>query len=232
MDNIDVSSTANLYKSLAQAAPEIKQCVDACNFIAESTRQQNNFGSVSVTLTFKLYLPVQLFTILIMFWMCLFIPHFPVYHFLSCYLNCIILYNLLFPNEGNWKLGSDWEDDWQGVFLGCLSPLHHRYSGDLLNRTLQPGTWISISWAEQKISPELKKQQRFSLMKPFQGSVSLTLSMRLGNLAHWVRCSDSGLGCFNNSYLTWNLSVFIITAQTYLREHLSGSWGLSFKLVT
>uniref|UniRef100_A0A3B4UD81 Acetylcholine receptor subunit epsilon n=1 Tax=Seriola dumerili TaxID=41447 RepID=A0A3B4UD81_SERDU len=37
--------TANLYKSLAQAAPEIKQCVDACNFIAESTRQQNNIGS-------------------------------------------------------------------------------------------------------------------------------------------------------------------------------------------
>lgn len=50
VDNIDVSSTANLYKSLAQAAPEIKQCVDACNFIAESTRQQNNIGSVSITL--------------------------------------------------------------------------------------------------------------------------------------------------------------------------------------
>lgn len=49
VNNIDVSSTANLYKSLAQAAPEIKQCVDACNFIAESTRQQNNIGSVSVT---------------------------------------------------------------------------------------------------------------------------------------------------------------------------------------
>lgn len=45
VDNIDVSSTANLYKSLAQAAPGIKQCVDACNFIAESTRQQNTIGS-------------------------------------------------------------------------------------------------------------------------------------------------------------------------------------------
>uniref|UniRef100_A0A8C6PP18 Cholinergic receptor, nicotinic, epsilon n=1 Tax=Nothobranchius furzeri TaxID=105023 RepID=A0A8C6PP18_NOTFU len=45
VNNIDVSSTANLYKSLAQAAPEIKQCVDACNFIAESTRQQNDTGS-------------------------------------------------------------------------------------------------------------------------------------------------------------------------------------------
>lgn len=52
VDNIDVSSTANLYKSLAQAAPEIKQCVDACNFIAESTRQQNDIGSVSVALNF------------------------------------------------------------------------------------------------------------------------------------------------------------------------------------
>lgn len=50
MDSIDVSSTANLYKSLAQAAPEIKQCVDACNFIADSTRQQNTIGSVSVSL--------------------------------------------------------------------------------------------------------------------------------------------------------------------------------------
>uniref|UniRef100_A0A3B3ZFM8 Uncharacterized protein n=1 Tax=Periophthalmus magnuspinnatus TaxID=409849 RepID=A0A3B3ZFM8_9GOBI len=45
VENMDVSSTANLYKSLAQAAPEIKQCVDACNFIAESTRQQNTIGS-------------------------------------------------------------------------------------------------------------------------------------------------------------------------------------------
>uniref|UniRef100_A0A8C9WDT0 Acetylcholine receptor subunit epsilon n=1 Tax=Scleropages formosus TaxID=113540 RepID=A0A8C9WDT0_SCLFO len=35
----------NLYKSLAQAAPEIKECVDACNFIADRTRQQNDTGS-------------------------------------------------------------------------------------------------------------------------------------------------------------------------------------------
>lgn len=48
VNNVDVSSTANLYKSLAQAAPDIKQCVDACNFIAESTRQQNTIGSVSI----------------------------------------------------------------------------------------------------------------------------------------------------------------------------------------
>lgn len=47
VDNMDVTSTANLYKSLAQAAPEIKQCVDACNFIADSKRQQNTIGSVS-----------------------------------------------------------------------------------------------------------------------------------------------------------------------------------------
>uniref|UniRef100_A0AAY4EM77 Cholinergic receptor, nicotinic, epsilon n=1 Tax=Denticeps clupeoides TaxID=299321 RepID=A0AAY4EM77_9TELE len=45
VDGIDVSSTATLYKSLARAAPEIKECVDACNFIAESMRQQNDIGS-------------------------------------------------------------------------------------------------------------------------------------------------------------------------------------------
>lgn len=43
-----MSTTARLYKSLAQAAPEIKECVDACNFIAESTKEQNDIGSVSV----------------------------------------------------------------------------------------------------------------------------------------------------------------------------------------
>ncbi|KAJ8347695.1 hypothetical protein SKAU_G00262840 [Synaphobranchus kaupii] len=45
VDGIDISTTASLYKSLAQAAPEIKECVDACNFIAESTKQQNDIGS-------------------------------------------------------------------------------------------------------------------------------------------------------------------------------------------
>uniref|UniRef100_A0A9J8CP82 Neurotransmitter-gated ion-channel transmembrane domain-containing protein n=1 Tax=Cyprinus carpio carpio TaxID=630221 RepID=A0A9J8CP82_CYPCA len=47
LDEIDVSSTANLYQSLAKTAPEIKDFVDACNFIAESTKQQNYIGSVS-----------------------------------------------------------------------------------------------------------------------------------------------------------------------------------------
>lgn len=45
VDTIDISSTASLYKSLAHSAPEIKECVDACNIIAESTRQQNDIGS-------------------------------------------------------------------------------------------------------------------------------------------------------------------------------------------
>ncbi|KTG05883.1 hypothetical protein cypCar_00018875 [Cyprinus carpio] len=45
VDEIDVSSTANLYQSLAKTAPEIKDFVDACNFIAESTKQQNYIGS-------------------------------------------------------------------------------------------------------------------------------------------------------------------------------------------
>ncbi|XP_064879433.1 acetylcholine receptor subunit gamma-like [Oncorhynchus nerka] len=40
-----MSTTAILYKSLAQAAPEIKEYVDACNFIAESTKQANDIGS-------------------------------------------------------------------------------------------------------------------------------------------------------------------------------------------
>uniref|UniRef100_A0A4W5RSV8 Acetylcholine receptor subunit epsilon n=1 Tax=Hucho hucho TaxID=62062 RepID=A0A4W5RSV8_9TELE len=40
-----IRDTASLYKSLAQAAPEIKECVDACNFIAESTKQANYIGS-------------------------------------------------------------------------------------------------------------------------------------------------------------------------------------------
>uniref|UniRef100_A0A8C7KZ27 Cholinergic receptor, nicotinic, epsilon n=1 Tax=Oncorhynchus kisutch TaxID=8019 RepID=A0A8C7KZ27_ONCKI len=38
-------TTASLYKSLAQAAPEIKEYVDACTFIAESTKQANDIGS-------------------------------------------------------------------------------------------------------------------------------------------------------------------------------------------
>ncbi|XP_069042860.1 acetylcholine receptor subunit epsilon isoform X1 [Lepisosteus oculatus] len=44
-DGIDVGTTASLYKSLAHCAPEIKECVDACNFIAQSTREQNDIGS-------------------------------------------------------------------------------------------------------------------------------------------------------------------------------------------
>ncbi|KAJ7996024.1 hypothetical protein DPEC_G00232790 [Dallia pectoralis] len=45
VDGIDVSTTTSLYKSLAQAAPEIKECVDACNCIAETTKQSNDIGS-------------------------------------------------------------------------------------------------------------------------------------------------------------------------------------------
>ncbi|XP_053219105.1 acetylcholine receptor subunit epsilon isoform X2 [Podarcis raffonei] len=38
---LDVGGTSTLYKNLASLAPEIKGCVDACNFIAESTREQS-----------------------------------------------------------------------------------------------------------------------------------------------------------------------------------------------
>ncbi|KAL8176982.1 UNVERIFIED_CONTAM: hypothetical protein K2H54_040583 [Gekko kuhli] len=37
----EVQMTSNLYKNLANVAPEIKECVDACNFIKESTKDQN-----------------------------------------------------------------------------------------------------------------------------------------------------------------------------------------------
>ncbi|XP_066467062.1 acetylcholine receptor subunit epsilon [Tiliqua scincoides] len=37
----DVGVTSTLYKNLGSLAPEIKECVDACNFIAESTKDQS-----------------------------------------------------------------------------------------------------------------------------------------------------------------------------------------------
>ncbi|XP_075433805.1 LOW QUALITY PROTEIN: acetylcholine receptor subunit epsilon [Ascaphus truei] len=44
-DGFDVGVTTTLYRNLAQCAPEIKDCVDACNFIAASTREQNVTGA-------------------------------------------------------------------------------------------------------------------------------------------------------------------------------------------
>ncbi|XP_053115474.1 acetylcholine receptor subunit epsilon isoform X3 [Hemicordylus capensis] len=41
LHGIDVGLTHTLYKNLASMAPEIKECVDACNFIAESTKDQS-----------------------------------------------------------------------------------------------------------------------------------------------------------------------------------------------
>ncbi|TFJ98461.1 transcription initiation factor TFIID subunit 6 [Platysternon megacephalum] len=40
-DGVDVGITSTLYKNLASAAPEIRACVEACNFITETTREQN-----------------------------------------------------------------------------------------------------------------------------------------------------------------------------------------------
>ncbi|KAM3823436.1 acetylcholine receptor subunit epsilon isoform 2-T2 [Vipera latastei] len=42
---LDVQRTTVLYKNLASLAPEIKECVDACNFISKSTRDQNAEGA-------------------------------------------------------------------------------------------------------------------------------------------------------------------------------------------
>ncbi|XP_040271166.1 acetylcholine receptor subunit epsilon-like isoform X1 [Bufo bufo] len=41
----DVGVTTPLFKNLAHCAPEIKECVEACNFIATSTRDQNKSGA-------------------------------------------------------------------------------------------------------------------------------------------------------------------------------------------
>lgn len=88
MDAIDVSTTASLYKSLAQAAPEIKECVDACNFIAENTREQNDIGSVSVCV-------------------CLFQFLFVCFFFYLCFYN----FSSSFSSLGDGELGVDRKDD-------------------------------------------------------------------------------------------------------------------------
>ncbi|XP_068130040.1 acetylcholine receptor subunit epsilon-like isoform X3 [Hyperolius riggenbachi] len=41
VDGFDVGVTTPLYRNLAHCAPEIKECVEACNFIASSTKEQN-----------------------------------------------------------------------------------------------------------------------------------------------------------------------------------------------
>uniref|UniRef100_V9KTW6 Acetylcholine receptor gamma subunit n=1 Tax=Callorhinchus milii TaxID=7868 RepID=V9KTW6_CALMI len=43
--DIDIGTTVELFKSLAHCVPEIKDCVDACNFIAQSTKDRNDVGS-------------------------------------------------------------------------------------------------------------------------------------------------------------------------------------------
>ncbi|XP_073479087.1 acetylcholine receptor subunit epsilon isoform X1 [Aquarana catesbeiana] len=41
VDGFDVGATTPLFKNLAHCAPEIKECVEACNFITSSTKDQN-----------------------------------------------------------------------------------------------------------------------------------------------------------------------------------------------
>ncbi|XP_072255421.1 acetylcholine receptor subunit epsilon isoform X2 [Pyxicephalus adspersus] len=41
VDGFDVGVTTPLFKNLAHCAPEIKECVEACNFITSSTKEQN-----------------------------------------------------------------------------------------------------------------------------------------------------------------------------------------------
>ncbi|KAE8620464.1 hypothetical protein XENTR_v10010265 [Xenopus tropicalis] len=44
-DGFDVGVTTTLYRNLAQCAPEIKDCVDACNFITQNTKDDNATGA-------------------------------------------------------------------------------------------------------------------------------------------------------------------------------------------
>ncbi|KAM9312167.1 acetylcholine receptor subunit epsilon-like [Gastrophryne carolinensis] len=41
VDGFNIDVTTPLYKNLANCAPEIKECVEACNFITASTKEQN-----------------------------------------------------------------------------------------------------------------------------------------------------------------------------------------------
>ncbi|KAM3927282.1 acetylcholine receptor subunit epsilon-like isoform 1-T1 [Leptodactylus fuscus] len=45
VDGFDVGVTTPLFKNLAHCAPEIKECVEACNYIACNTKEQNKCGA-------------------------------------------------------------------------------------------------------------------------------------------------------------------------------------------
>lgn len=44
---LESGSTQDFCQSLEEAGPEIRACVDACKYIANATREQNDFSSVS-----------------------------------------------------------------------------------------------------------------------------------------------------------------------------------------
>lgn len=97
-----MSTTASLYKSLAQSAPEIKECVDACNFIADNTREQNDIGSVSVCAC--LYVCV-----------CTYLQRYKVirspFCFVLFYDSCFYHFSSSFSYLGDGELGVDRQDD-------------------------------------------------------------------------------------------------------------------------
>lgn len=45
--SLESGSAQDFCQSLEEAGPEIRACVDACNYIANATREQNDFSSVS-----------------------------------------------------------------------------------------------------------------------------------------------------------------------------------------
>lgn len=44
---LESGSAQDFCQSLEEAGPDIRACVDACNYIANATREQNDFSSVS-----------------------------------------------------------------------------------------------------------------------------------------------------------------------------------------
>lgn len=135
-----MSTTASLYKSLTQAAPEIKECVDACNFIADSTREQNDVGSVSVCVCLCV---------------CLLILNFFSFFFTLTFF-AFITSLLPLSSLGNGELGADRQDDRQSLLLGGHLTLLHRNSSHLPHGPFQPGARLPVLRREQKIYSRVK----------------------------------------------------------------------------
>lgn len=166
VDNIDVSSTANLYKSLAQAAPEIKQCVDACNFIAESTRQQNNIGSVSIASHFICHYSSCLY----------FLFHVPD----DCYPNSSFSFFTFFFKHRKLKAGC-WLERWLTRCVSgqpCSSSSSAQWGSSSQDTSTRCQNFHFLDRA--------KNIARVKKLKCFRGSLYVILSKALSGLGRWL----------------------------------------------